>query len=48
MEAKQEDIVVQVSTLSGDPVDVTVSQIDTVACLKRHIFKTIALPVTVA
>ena len=45
MEAKQQNIVVQVSALTGDPVQVTVSQIDTVARLKRHIFKAIALPV---
>ena len=45
MEAKQQNIVVQVSALTGDPIHVTVSQIDTVARLKRHIFKAIALPV---
>ena len=45
MEAKQQNIVVQVSTLTGKPVHVTVSETGTVARLKRHIFKAIALPV---
>ena len=45
MEAKQQNIVVQVSALTGEPVHVTVSRTGTVARLKRHIFKAIALPV---
>ena len=45
MEAKQQNIVVHVFTITGETIHVTVSQIGTVARLKRRIFKAIDLPV---